>query len=584
MKRLTVVRGSDALDAWLGAELASLPARLARAATLVLPSHRLAHRLRRAACLRGAPGLLAGVRLRRPEEIAREVLVRAGTDARPVLPMLRVVAVRSLLADAEPRLPLAYLRPGDPSYAEAIAATIADLEAAGLTPRDLDSAEDACNAPEDPVLPDRLRDLAALWKAADAEAPGLQSTAGLLLDAAAALGRDPALGKALGDVLVVLPPCPTAALLRLVAALRPRAVGLLEGRPERQPSRRLREDVAKALGTPAEDAPAENEDPRTELDLVHRFLFAVPEELARPDRPRSPGADGTVALEQHPGVEQEIDAAVGWAIEEATVHRTPLEEIALVVPDRDPLAGLLVAALERADKGAGLSLPAYVAGGLPLTGAPSGAILLQLLLALHGGLDTEHTIAVLPHLRLAADGERPHLSEADARRVVHGSGIVGGTPGNPGRAREWAARLADREAQLRELLAWLEPDERGEDEPEKARHALGRRDAERLLAMIVAVRPAVEALTDLAGAVLDETPLPELWPRIRGFVREWCRVPPGPPDAARLLDEAIADVCASRAASGLRGREAVDYLVTTLRARRYPHGRHGEPRVFVGLP
>ena len=107
-----------------------------------------------------------------------------------------------------------------------------------------------------------------------------------------------------------------------------------------------------------------------------------------------------------------------------------------------------------------------------------GTILLQLLLALHGGLDTEHTIAVLPHLRLAADGERPHLSEADARRVVHGSGIVGGTPGNPGRAREWAPRLADREAQLRELLAWLEPDEAGEDEPGKARHALGRRDAE----------------------------------------------------------------------------------------------------------
>src|SRR5207249_1257199 len=168
-------------------------------------------------------------------------------------------------------------------------------------------------------------------------------------------------------------------------------------------------------------------------------------------------------------------------------HRTPLEEIALVVPDLDPLAGLLVAALERADKGDGLSLPAYVAGGLPLRGAPSGATLLQLLLALHGGLDTEHTIAVLPHLRLAGGG-------------------------------------------------------------------------------------------------LADAPLPGLWPRIRDFVREWCRAPPGPTDAAKLLDEAIADVCASRAASGLRGRDAVDYLVLTLRARRYPHGRHGEPRVFVGLP
>src|SRR5437867_277632 len=75
--RLTVVRGSDALGAWLETGLADLPAHLARAATLVLPSHRLAHRLRRAACLRGTPGLLAGVRLRRPGEVAREVLVRA---------------------------------------------------------------------------------------------------------------------------------------------------------------------------------------------------------------------------------------------------------------------------------------------------------------------------------------------------------------------------------------------------------------------------------------------------------------------------------------------------------------------------
>src|SRR5437899_8589609 len=60
--------------------------------------------------------------------------------------------------------------------------------------------------------------------------------------------RDPTLARALGDVLVVLPPRPTAALLRLVAVLRPRAVALLEGRPERQPSRRLRDDVAKILG------------------------------------------------------------------------------------------------------------------------------------------------------------------------------------------------------------------------------------------------------------------------------------------------------------------------------------------------
>src|SRR5207249_10915479 len=53
----------------------------------------------------------------------------------------------------------------------------------------------------DPVLPERLRDLAALWDAVDApllaETPALRSPAGLLLDAATALERHSALGRAL---------------------------------------------------------------------------------------------------------------------------------------------------------------------------------------------------------------------------------------------------------------------------------------------------------------------------------------------------------------------------------------------------
>src|SRR6059058_4530841 len=75
-------------------------------------------RPRRATCLRGTPGLLAGVRLKRPEEVAREVLVRAGVGARPTLPPLHVVALRSLLARGGGCPSLAYLRPDDPSYAE----------------------------------------------------------------------------------------------------------------------------------------------------------------------------------------------------------------------------------------------------------------------------------------------------------------------------------------------------------------------------------------------------------------------------------------------------------------------------------
>src|SRR2546428_725701 len=120
--RLSLIRGSESLGAWLDACLASLPRRLTRAATLVVPSHRLAPRLRREACLRGEPGLLAGVRVRGPEELARDVLLRAGVETCPALPALRVVALRALLGGAG--VPLAYLRPerlpDARSYAEAI--------------------------------------------------------------------------------------------------------------------------------------------------------------------------------------------------------------------------------------------------------------------------------------------------------------------------------------------------------------------------------------------------------------------------------------------------------------------------------
>src|SRR5439155_7438189 len=157
--------------------------------------------------------------------------------------------------------------------------------------------------------------------------------------------------------------------------------------------------VQAALGVEAQPAPESAEPPRTELDLVRQSLFTAPEELARPERPRSAGPDGTVTLEQHAGVQQEIDAAVSWAIEEVTVRKTPLEEIAIIVPSRDPLSGLLAAAFERADKGNRPSLPVYVARGLPVTDTPGGARFLQLLLAIEESLESERTIALLPHLR-----------------------------------------------------------------------------------------------------------------------------------------------------------------------------------------
>jgi hypothetical protein len=383
---------------------------------------------------------------------------------------------------------------------------------------------------------------------------------------------------------VVLGLRPTTAELRLVAAVRPAAVALLVGRPERAVAIERAERIREALGTPRiEPAARTTPEIRGEIGLIRDFLFAQPELLAREDRARSPGPDGTVTFEQHPSVSREIDAAVSWVMEQVATHRTPLEDIALVVPARDPLCGMLATALERPDKGGdggGLSIPAYVAGGLPVANSPSGSLVLQVLLALRDALECERTIALLPHLRLAeAHG---HLSEGDARDLVYRSGVVGGTPGNRERAREWPVRLRERREGLTVLLARMsETEPASEDDPEKARWTVERDRAEEVEARIGSILPAVEVLTELAAMVLDGAALGALWAAIRGFLERWCRIPPDPPRAAALLDAAVSAVC-GRDAEPLAGRDAVDHVVAVLEGLRHPHGRFGEPRVFVG--
>ncbi|HZP41967.1 MAG TPA: PD-(D/E)XK nuclease family protein [Candidatus Binatia bacterium] len=574
----TCLASPDALAAWLAARLDRIPRTLGRTATVVVPAHGLAHQLRRDAVLAGDPGRVLGVRFRRLDDVARDVLARAGRDVDGGGDAFRLATLRAVLASGRAAtLGLRYLEPAalaaGPGWADAIAATIDDLESAGLSCEDLARLADGGG--------DRLHDLAVLWRTADADRPATtRSSAALRSEAAAAAGADAAVVRPLGTVLVVLGLRPTTAELRLVAALRPAAVALLLGRPERDPAVRRAERVRAVLGaTPEPDAPPPAAG-RREIDLVRAYLFAEPGVLARPDRPRSAGPDGTVALEHHPGVPQEIDAAVGWVLEEVIERRTPLEDVALIVPARDPLAGLVAAALERADKGpegAARGIPAYVAGGLPVTASPSGAVLLQLLLALRDGLEGERTIALLPHLRLTDDAR--HLSEAAASDLVWRSGVVGGTPGNRARGREWPAKLRARRDALRALLARMpDTDGRPDDDPDKARWAIERADAARLEADITAVLPAVEALTALAGRVLDGAPLATIWAEVRGFAARWCRLPPDPPHATALLDAAVAPV----ATAPLAGRDAVDHLRATLEGLRHPHGRFGEPRVFVG--
>ena len=67
---------------------------------------------------------------------------------------------------------------------------------------------------------------------------------------------------------------------------------------------------------------------------------------------------------------------------------TPLEDIAVLAPAIDPLAGLLVERLSRLPWPDG-TLPVHVAGGLPFGGTAIGARTLAVVRALRGHLSAE---------------------------------------------------------------------------------------------------------------------------------------------------------------------------------------------------
>lgn len=601
---LDVLTSNAALETWIDSRLDEIPASLARTVTLVIPSHRIAHRTRRRACLAGLPARVAGVRMVRVEDLARDVLARGGVATEPSLAELRLPGLRNLvLSDALENVDLRYFDrqalANGRGYSQAITTTITDLEEAGLNPSDLNAMAaqwEADATPDADLSARRARDLAGLWQVVDdglrSDDSALRSTSEILLQAAQALVAEDSLATVYGHVLVVLSLSPSTAMLDFLVALKPRAVALPVGRPARAAGQRVIDAAAKAFGDPQHESPAELPREHWEVHLIQRYLFASPEELADPTRPRSPGSDGTVTLEQHLAIQHEIGAAVGWVIEEIVERRTPLEEIALIVPTRDPIAGMLVTALERRDKGGNAdcpgareasdspAIPAFVANGLPVTDHVSGTLLNSLLGALHAHLPAERVIPILPRLRLEGSADL-RLSEAEAAAITYGSGVVGGTPE---RAAEWAEKLGRRARTLSAQIARMDADDdaQREDDPEKVRWALGRKDALRTHEIITALLPSVQALTSLAASVTAGASIETLWSQIEDFLKTWCRTQPGPPDARTLLTDAVAAVCGKNVGDRLHGREAIDYLATTLTSLRAPHGRFGEPRVFIG--
>ena len=336
---------------WVAEQLGAVPQRPGRRAVVLVAAERQAHAIRRHICIEcGRPQDLAGVLFLRPLELARELLLRAGEVCRPGREDVRRLRILHLFESRALAGDLRYfnaeqLRSGQ-GYVDAFARTIADMEASGLS-AELLTAISQRIAAADQRGADRLHDVALTWQAADAGRGSSASTAQLLTEAAAVVARRPELLAAFGPIFAVLAASPSAALLRFLRALPAVRIVLQEARPQRTGTQRWRQLIAgsQRITPAAADAQAEQA-AGSELDVVQRFLFALPEVLTDPQRLRSLGPDGTVDLEEYPSIEDEIEAAATWVTEQIA-GGTALEQIALVVPEVDAYAPLLIDRLAR---------------------------------------------------------------------------------------------------------------------------------------------------------------------------------------------------------------------------------------------
>ncbi|WP_242333384.1 PD-(D/E)XK nuclease family protein [Anaeromyxobacter sp. SG66] len=525
--------------------------------TVIVPSERHAHALRCELVRAGAARALAGTRFLGPLTAASEVLHAGSVPLTLGEDELRPARLVTLLAED---LPLDYfdleLVRRTRGWDVALARAIGELESAGLGPSDLPTDEP------------RARDLALLWSRLDAAGPSSFSRARVYREATRLLAkawphRGPVLAVVTGHESAV-----QAAFLRSIPSLT-LAVQASSPRPPGLVNR-----VRALYGDTAADALARAEPPAddgSERGLLARYLFGDVDALADPARRRSAAPDGTVALEEHAGVDEELDAAADWVAREIADRGTPLERIAVLVPSLDPLSPLVASRLGSLPWRGG-AMPVHVAGGLPVTATAAGARALAVLRALNDHLSAASLAAVLPSLR--CEGDRGHLSHGEAMELAFSLGTVGGNGARPEGALEWASRAAAREAELTDALARERTDE---DSAERERWRL-----ERALENLRAVRPALLALVEVARARVEDRPLRDVWEALHGFLRDWLLAPGEGISVAERLDATLAGACAGAIGDMLRGPDALELVQDHLSSLRERGTRFGHPAVYVG--
>jgi hypothetical protein len=550
-----------------------LPAR-----TVLVPSEAVAHTLRRELIRAGLAHVLAGTRFVLSAIAALEVLRNASVEVAPGEEHVRPSRLLALFRQGLPlaHFPLDLLR-ATPGWDEAFARSITDLEGAGLCPEDLEAHAQAVRETdqEDRATSDRLCDVATVWHALDAAAGRSWTTQRIYGEAAlqleASLTRWPFDGPALAAVTGH----ETSTQARFLRAVPSITLAIIGTRPAREHHLGRLEAL---FGPEALEALRPAAPPRShasERDLLASYFMEQPALLADPARPRSAGPDGTVDLEEHAGLEDEIEAATDWVARQI-LDGIPLEEIAVLLPMLDPLVGLLTDRLKRLPWPDG-SVPVHVLGGIPLVALPGGARVLAVVRALRAYLGGEALASVLPSLRTVGEGER-HLAHGPAMELVWSLGTAGGSLANPGGALAWSQRLAAREPTLASQLEQARVSEDDPDRPVVARRA---RDLERVLGNLRAARPAIDALVSVAQLVVNMAPLGRLWPALRAFLDQWLLQPGGGPRVSAIVDERLASTISDPRCGDLAGDDALRLLEETIAGLRITVGRFGEPAVTI---
>jgi RecB family exonuclease len=281
------------------------------------------------------------------------------------------------------------------------------------------------------------------------------------------------------------------------------------------------------------------------LAVLATHLFEAPERLAAAARRRSRGHDGTVALELHAGVDDELEAATRWVADEVFHHGTALQDLAILVPTADPLVTLVAARVE-ALAWPGGTQPVHIAGGRPAVADAAGARLLAVIRALEAYLPAEAMVELLPRLRLT--GDDGHFSPKQARAWVARLATLGGSVTRPAEALRWRTRLA----------------------------AIELDTAER------AVVPAVEALVAVAEKLLTGASLEAMWRAIGAFAMTHVIASRELVAIVDALDGELRALAEDPVTAQVVGAEAVALIAAALRALRLDVARYGEPAIYIG--